>query len=33
VTLLQAVGGSFDANRQANSSASHSDQVLTRVSP
>jgi NodT family efflux transporter outer membrane factor (OMF) lipoprotein len=32
VTLLQAVGGSFDANRLANSSTSHSDQVLTRVS-
>jgi NodT family efflux transporter outer membrane factor (OMF) lipoprotein len=31
VTLLQAVGGSFDANRLANSSTSHSDQVLTRA--
>lgn len=31
VTLLQAVGGSFDANRLVSSSVSHSDQVLTRV--
>jgi NodT family efflux transporter outer membrane factor (OMF) lipoprotein len=33
VTLLQAVGGSFDANRAVNPSVSHSDQVLTRVIP
>ena len=32
VTLLQAVGGSFDATRSAESSL-HSDQVLTRVVP
>jgi outer membrane protein TolC len=33
VTLLQAVGGSFDATHLANSSPSHSDPVLTRVVP
>jgi NodT family efflux transporter outer membrane factor (OMF) lipoprotein len=33
VTLLQAVGGSFDANRLANSSTSHLDPVLTQVIP
>jgi NodT family efflux transporter outer membrane factor (OMF) lipoprotein len=32
VTLLQAVGGSFDARRSTDSSL-HSDQVLTRVVP
>lgn len=33
VTLLQAVGGSFDAQRAANSSVQHTAQVLTRVNP
>jgi NodT family efflux transporter outer membrane factor (OMF) lipoprotein len=33
VTLLQAVGGSFDAHPLANSSVPHTDQVLTRVIP
>jgi NodT family efflux transporter outer membrane factor (OMF) lipoprotein len=33
VTLLQAVGGSFDAKRVASAPAAHSDQVLTQVIP
>ncbi len=33
VTLLQAVGGSFDAHRLTTSSVPHADQVLTRVNP
>jgi NodT family efflux transporter outer membrane factor (OMF) lipoprotein len=33
VALLQALGGSFDASRSANSSPSQSDRVLTRVLP
>ena len=33
VTLLSAIGGSFDAHALAASAAPHSDQVLTRVVP